>query len=48
MNGYVKLDRGFHKDILWFHFFLEHFNGIDVVSHQVFVDASLKGLGAYY
>ena len=54
VNGYVKLDRGFRKDILWFHFFLEHFNGtvkiypIDVVSHQVFVDASLKGLRAYY
>ena len=35
-------------------FFLEHFNGtvkihpIDVVFHQVFVDASLKGLGGYY
>ena len=53
-KGYVNLNRDFHKDILWFSKFLEHFNGtvkihpITVVSHQVFVDASLKGLGGYH
>ena len=53
-KGYVNLDRDFHKDILWFSNFLEYFNGtvkihpINVISHQVFVVASLKGLGGYH
>ena len=53
-NGYVNLTGEFHKDMCWFSVFLEYFNGtvrihpVNMISHQVFVDASLKGLGGYY
>ena len=51
-HGYWELDRNFYKDIAWFCQFLETFNGtvkihpINVQRHVIFVDASLKGMGA--
>ena len=53
-SGYVALDSGFHKYILWFNTYLKNFSGtvkihsIDTGFHQIFLDASLKGLGAFY
>ena len=50
--GYWNLDRDFYKDIAWFCKFLETFNGtvkihpVDAENHVIFVDASLKGMGA--
>ena len=50
--GYSKLDRSFYKNIAWFCQFLEKFNGTvkihhaNVEKHVMFVDASLKGMGA--
>ena len=51
-HGYRELDRNFYKDIAWFCQFLETFNGtakihpINVQRHVIFVNASLKGMGA--
>ena len=50
--GYSKLNMNFYKDIAWFCRFLQTFNGTvkihraDVENHVIFVDASLKGMGA--
>ena len=49
----VELEEGFQKELSWFSVFLKEFNGKTTfrnwkskVEHQVFVDASLHGLGA--
>ena len=51
----VHLDEGFHKELAWFRVFLSHFNGRtsfanwgDKVEGEIFVDASLHGLGAWF
>ena len=54
MSGMVKLNAAFYKDIAWFCEFLVEFNGmvkihpINVFTNHIFVDASLKGMGAKF
>ena len=52
MSGTIKLNAAFYKDIAWFCEFLVEFNGmvkpINVFTNHIFVDASLKGMGAKF
>ena len=54
MSGTGKLSAAFYKDITWFCDFLVEFNGmvkmhpINVFTNHIFVDASLKGMGAKF
>ena len=52
IKGYITISQGFWKDLNWFLSFMEQFNGSvemhlrDTYTYEIYVDASLQGLGA--
>ena len=52
-SRYICPDEGFYHDILWFINFVKQFNGVVAfnnvtVAHEVFVDATLTGIGGIW
>ena len=52
IKGHITISQGFWKDLNWFLIFMEQFNGSvemylrDTYTYEIYVDASLQGLGA--
>ena len=51
-TSYIKLSKEFYMDLNWFKVFLMQYNGVTFFNHkqvdfQVYLDASLSGLGVY-
>ena len=52
-SRHICTDNGFYQDLLWFINFVKHFNGVVTfrniaVAHEVFVDATLTGIGGVW